>query len=158
MVAFWIEASETADAELEEERQARDALIRLEVDRLTGREPEPRGRPPSWSPDAEAEVERLHRAGASIRQIAAELGSSKSQVQRVVARVRRQHAEAAERARLTAIADGRSPAQRAARVARQAAEQHPLQDYDVSRAKRGLEYLDNLPDEDEAGVEDAAEE
>jgi hypothetical protein len=61
--------------------------------------------------------------------------------------VRRQQAEAAERARLTAIADGRSPAQRAARVAKKIAERRPIEDYDPVRAERGHEYLRNLPDD-----------
>ena len=123
VAAGWKEYVDIAWSALDEERQARDALIRLEVDRLVGREPKPRGRPPSWSPDAEAEVERLHRAGASIRQISAELGSSKSQIQRVVARVRHQQAEAAERARLAAIADGR--ARHSARPAWPGGQQRP---------------------------------
>jgi hypothetical protein len=95
------------------------ALVKLEVERLTAREPRRRGRPPSWSPDSEAEVERRHRGGASIREIAAELHASKTQVHRVIVRVRQQHAEAAERARLIAIADGRSLTQRDARAAKQ---------------------------------------
>jgi hypothetical protein len=112
-VEHWIEAWEAERAALEEERQQRDALIKLEVDRLTGREPKPRGRPPSWSADSEAQVERMHRDGRSIRKIAAELHVSKTQVGRVVARVRRQQVAAQERAQLTAIASGRSPKQRA---------------------------------------------
>ena len=128
---FWQEYAEATEAELEEERRERDAVIRLEVERLTGREPKRRGRPPSWSPDSEAEVERMHRGGASIRPIAAELHTSKTQVHRVIARVRQRQAEAAERARLIAIADGRSPTQRAARAAKHAAERHPIEDYDL---------------------------
>jgi Trk K+ transport system NAD-binding subunit len=53
------------------------------------------------------------------REIAAELHASKTQVHRVIVRVRQQHAEAAERARLIAIADGRSLTQRDARAAKQ---------------------------------------
>lgn len=139
--ADWQEWQEADEIALEEERAARAALVREEVNRLTGREPKRRGPAPAWTPDGEAEVERLHRDGASIRRIAADLGVSKSKVQRVIARVRRQHDEARERARLTAIANGRSPAQRTARVAKLAAERHPIPDYDPSRAERGRKYL-----------------
>jgi hypothetical protein len=116
---FWREHAEATEAELEEQRREHAALVKLEVERLTAREPRRRGRPPSWSPDSEAEVERRHRGGASIREIAAELHASKTQVHRVIVRVRQQHAEAAERARLIAIADGRSLTQRDARAAKQ---------------------------------------
>jgi hypothetical protein len=116
---FWREHAEATEAELEEQRREHAALAKLEVERLTAREPRRRGRPPSWSPDSEAEVERRHRGGASIREIAAELHASKTQVHRVIVRVRQQHAEAAERARLIAIADGRSLTQRDARAAKQ---------------------------------------
>jgi hypothetical protein len=92
IAASWQEWSEAAEAELAEERQAREALLRVEIERLTGHAPKPRGRPPLWSPNGEAEVERRHRAGASIRQLAVDLGVSKSQVHRIVTRVRRQHA------------------------------------------------------------------
>jgi hypothetical protein len=149
VVECWEEWCKAAEAALEEERQQRDELIRLEVDRLTGREPKRRGRPPSWSADSEAEVERMHRAGASIRQIAADLHASKTQVHRVVARVRRQQVEAQERAQLVAIASGRSPKQRAAWAAKQTAKRRPPEEYDPARAERGVEYLRNLPDDDE---------
>jgi hypothetical protein len=138
IAASWQEWSEAAEAELAEERQAREALLRVEIERLTGHAPKPRGRPPLWSPNGEAEVELRHRAGASIRQLAVDLGVSKSQVHRIVTRVRRQHAAVAERARVDAIAAGRSPTQRAARVAKQAAERRPIEDYDPTRAERGL--------------------
>jgi hypothetical protein len=146
--AEWAEAAEDA---LEEERKDREALIRLEVDRQTGREPKPRGRPPAWSEDSEAEVERMHREGASVRQIAADLpkGVGKSQVHRIITRVRRRQKEAEERARLVAIADGRSPAQRSARVAKQAAKRQPPQEYDPTRAERGREYLRRFRNEAE---------
>jgi hypothetical protein len=148
VAVFWREARERLEAALAEERQGRDALTRLEADRLTGRAPGRRGRPPSWSADGEAEVERLHRAGSSVRQIAADLHTNKSQIHRVITRVRRRQAEAAERARLTAIATGLSPAQRAARVAKQAAEHRPIEDFDPVRAERGLDRLLNPPVED----------
>ena len=131
-------------AHVEEERRDRDALVRLEVDRLTGREAKPRGRPPVFGPDSEAEIERRHRDGASTRAIAAELGMGKTQVHRVIARVRRQQAEAAERARLEAVAAGRSPAQRAARAAKQAAGRRPIEGFDPSQAERGYDYIRNL--------------
>ena len=83
----------------------------------------------------------MHKGGASIRQIAADLHTSKTQVHRVIARVRQRHAEAAERARLTAIADGRSPTQRAVGAAKQAAKRHPIEDYDPTRAERACERL-----------------
>ena len=145
---FWQELCETLEAELEAERRERDALIRLEVDRLTGRTPARRGRPPTWSAESEAEVERRHRAGASVRAIAAELHASKTQVHRVIARVRRQQAEAAARARLVAIADGQGPEQRAARVMKQAAERWPIEAYDLVRAERYRDRLRNMPDDD----------
>jgi hypothetical protein len=138
---FWQEHAAAAEAMLEEEQRERDALVRLEVERLTGREPKRRGRPPAWSPDSEAEVERMHRGGASIRTIAAELHASKTQVHRVIARARQRHAEAAGRARLSAIADGRSPTQRAARAAKHAAERHPIKDYDATRVEHAREHL-----------------
>jgi hypothetical protein len=148
---FWQGCAEAAEAALEEERGERDALIRLEVDRLTGREPKRRGRPPSWLPDSEAELECMQRTGTSIRQICAELHMSKSQVHRVIVRVRQRQAEAAERARLVAIADGRSPTQRSARAAKRAAERHPIEKYDPDRAERAREYLRNHAGADEAG-------
>ncbi len=71
-MVFWRELVEAARAALEEERNERDALVRLEVEQLTGQAPKRRGRPPStWTPESEARLEQLHREGASIRQIAA---------------------------------------------------------------------------------------
>jgi hypothetical protein len=145
--ASWPEYCEERKAELEEERKDRDALIRLEVDRLTGRTPKRRGRPPLWQPESEDEIERMHRGGASVRQIAADLHMSKTQVHRVITRVRRHQAEAAELGRLKAVAAGQSPTQRQARGAQRAAEQRPIEDYDLVRAERGLEFLDSLPDD-----------
>ncbi len=63
--------------------------------------------------------------------------------------MRQRQADARERARLTAVADGRSPTQRAALVAKRAAKARPIEDYDLVRAERGAEYLRNLPDDDE---------
>ena len=63
---------------------------------------------------------------------------------RVIARVRRQQAEAAEQARLEAIDAGHGREQRAARVAKQAAERHPVQAYDPVRAERESDRLRNL--------------
>lgn len=148
-VGLFRERYETARAALEEERHERDALVRLEVDRLVGREPKRRGRPPNWQPGIETDLELKHREGASIRQLADDLGMSKTQVHRIIARVRRQKAEAAERARVTAIMDGRSPAQRTARVAKQAADKRSIEEPDPVRPDRGLEYLESLPTEDD---------
>ncbi len=142
IAVFWREHVEAARAELAEERKERDALVKLEVEQLTGRKPKRRGRPPStWSPESEADVERMYRDGASTRQIAADLGMSKSEVHRRITRVRQCQAAAAELARLAAIAAGRSPTQLAARGAKRAAERHPIEDYDPVRAERGAEYL-----------------
>ncbi len=145
LVSDWRGYAEAAEHALAAEGQERDAIVRLEVERLSGHTPKRRGRPPSWSAEAEAEVERLHRAGASIRQIAADLHTNKSQVHRVIARVRHQQAEAAERARLVAIADGRSPAQREALGAKRAAERRPVEPFDADRAECYFEYLRNRP-------------
>ena len=147
-VERWRDLYETREAKLETERRQRDALIKLEVDRLSGRALRPRGRPPSWSADSEVEVERRHRAGASVRTISAELRASKTQVHRVISRVRRRQAEAVERARLVAIADGRSPEQLTARGAERAAAARPIEEgFDPVRAERGLDWLRNLPDD-----------
>jgi hypothetical protein len=139
---WWCEYSEAIQAELEEERRERDALLRLEVERLTGQEPKRRGRRPTWLPESEAEVEHMHLDGASIRQIAADLGVSKTQVHRVLVRVRRRQAEALELARLTAIAEGRSPVQRRVRVMQQAAGKHRIKEYDPFRVERARARLD----------------
>ena len=85
------EAADAAEAALEEERRERDALIELAVERRCGA-PTPRGRPPVWRPESEDEVERQHRAGATVRQLASELGMSKTRAHQIIARARARHA------------------------------------------------------------------
>jgi hypothetical protein len=136
---WWEDAARDEALALAEERRERAALVRHEVERELGREPKRRGRPPTWRPETEDEVARLHREGRSIRDIAAELRASKTHVHRVVARVRRQQEEAAEFARLRAISEGRSPAQRKARASRAKAEQEMARRPEREAAERSPE-------------------
>jgi hypothetical protein len=119
----WIEAADAAQKALEEERQERQALVEHEVREELGRkEPKRRGRPPSWRPEKEDRVVEMHEGGASIRQIAADLSVSPTQVHRVLVRQRRQKAEIKEIERIRAISEGRSPQQHEASGTLKAAE------------------------------------
>jgi hypothetical protein len=151
---FWREHAEATEAELEEQRREHAALVKLEVERLTAREPRRRGRPPSWSPDSEAEVERRHRGGASPRDRR---------------RVARQQDAGSPRHRSCAPATCRGCGARAAdrdrgwpepnatrRPCGQAAERHPIEDYNAARVERARERLrqsvtvDEIEEADEA--------